>query len=115
MRARRKGGREEGSPGESMRDPGDAVAEGVAYSAAASAPPAPGGIAGDREVGIGQPFDPLAADDAMMATSADPLDPYLPAAEQTTRQPGVARSRSGAQTAIPDAVNPLRSDDGRVV
>ena len=114
MRARRKGGREEMGTGESMRDP---AAEGIAYSAGAAAPPTPG-VTGDREVGIGPSFMPVAPDDTMMAESVDPLDPYSAAdAQQTSsiREPGTVRSRSGAQPAIPDALNPLRSDDGRIV
>ena len=114
MRARRKAGREEIGTGESMRDP---EAEGIAYSAGAAAPPTPG-VTGDREVGIGPSFMPVAPDDTMMAESVDPLDPYSAAdAQQTSaiREPGTVRSRSGAQPAIPDALNPLRSDDGRIV
>jgi len=93
--------------GESMRDP---AAEGIAYSAGAAAPPTPG-VTGDREVGIGPSFMPVAPDDTMMAESVDPLDPYSAAdAQQTSsiREPGTVRSRSGAQPAIPAALNPLR-------
>jgi starch synthase len=110
MKARRKGGRPEGAAGEEIGDPG---AEGIPYSAGASAPPAPGGIIGDREVGFGPSFGSVPPDDAMLATGVDPFDSTVGATLAGTAN--VARAPSAAHGAAPATAPPLRTDDGRAV
>jgi len=92
----------------------DGPDESVTYSAGAAAPPAPPGsgrVANDREV----VFAPT-PDDALLAVGSDVAD----AAEGLAAAPAATASTERGRTAAPhDAspttMNPLRTDDGRIV
>src|SRR4051794_31648474 len=98
MRARRKSGRGDGAASEEMHDPDDA---GSAYTAGASAPPAPpsgdvaSDVAGDREVEIGSfvPVPPNEETPGVGFGSLDSLNGF------TALEPGGATGTSGSRAA----------------
>src|SRR5690349_12564907 len=92
---------------EEMRDTpamGEGREEGVAYAAGADAPPSPGRVIGDGEVGLGAPTVPVAPEDVNVAA-----DPGLAGAVSPTRP----ASLTPASTAV--VPTGLRTDDGRTV
>src|SRR5215207_9850965 len=124
MRARRKSGRGDGAMSDEMRDPDDT---GSAYTAGASAPPAPpsGNVADDREVGIGS-FVPVPPNEEGVGGGFDSLDSLN---GFTALEPGGATGTSGSRASratrtpsgapsthapAPAAPTPLLADDGRV-
>src|SRR3954466_13732504 len=92
MRAGRKGGRGEEARSDQMRDPDDA---GSAYTAGASAPPAPpsGDVADDREVGLGS-FVPVPPNEDTPGGGFDSLDSLN---GFTALEPGGATGTSGSR------------------
>ena len=115
MKRRNSGGpMDEGTgAGTPIRDGPD---ESVAYSAGAAAPaapPAPGRTADDREVDFAPPFS--TPDDAALGMG-DALDPMESMAAAPTATENAERGRTAPpQGASPTPLNPLRTDDGRVV
>ena len=105
MRAKRSRESGLGPTSEEMGDPGD---EGVAYTAGASAPPAPsrGRLEGDREVEFGVPFVPTPPDDAALVQNEIDATSRTSAPLPPTPPPNVS---------APSAPLGLRTDDGRAV